>query len=321
MTIEQVRKMSLEEIKYQYVQHMESQGLSKSTINCSKLSAFYIMKNMPEVDFWQLIYSDNYIENGRIYLEKILTEKGSKDVERDAKWHLSHLRRFRRFLDGQVSRLRKEEMNLTVSKTKVSEIPPRRVRNISIPEPSREQVVLYLKQWESLDNYREQEKALDKLFFETAPENRDLSDILIKAAALNDFYSTKVFSIYSMAKHIYELDIDNRLRRKDPNLVDDIKSIYANGKVRNHYSFATKYCSHHCPDRYPIFDSYVEKMLRYFRDAYGFADFRNKDLKKYSIFKNVILKFIEYFDLKEFTLKEIDRYLWQAGKEYFNKFE
>lgn len=122
-------------------------------------------------------------------------------------------------------------------------------------------------------------------------------------------------------KHIYELDIDSRLRRKDPNLVDDIKSIYANGKVRNHYSFATKYCSHHCPDRYPIFDSYVEKMLKYFRDVYGFADFRNKDLKKYSILKNVILKFIEYFDLKEFTLKEVDRYLWQAGKEYFNKFK
>ena len=105
MTIEQVRKMSLEEIKYQYVEYMKSQGLALATINASKSNAFYILKNMPEVDFWQLIYSDNYIENGRIYLEKILTEKGSKDVERDVKWHLSHLRRLRRFLDGQIPKL------------------------------------------------------------------------------------------------------------------------------------------------------------------------------------------------------------------------
>lgn len=33
-----------------------------------------------------------------------------------------------------------------------------------IPRPSSEQVTIYLKKWEQLDAYPEQEKALDKLF-------------------------------------------------------------------------------------------------------------------------------------------------------------
>jgi hypothetical protein len=33
----------------------------------------------------------------------------------------------------------------------------------------------------------------------------------------------------------------------------------------NFYSFATKYCSHHKPEMYPIYDSYVDKMLGYFK--------------------------------------------------------
>ena len=321
MTIEQVRKMSLEEIKYQYVEYMKSQGLALDTINASKSNAFYILKNMPEVDFWQMMYSDNYVEQSRMYLKSILTQKGSKNIERYLNWQLAHVRRFRRFLTDNFSKSyieKDKSFNQTEPKKRIYSTVSKS-NYLNIPFPSKEQVVFYLNQWEKQENYRLQEKALDKLFFEMAPENKDLSDILIKASALNDFYSTNIFSIYPVAKHIYNLNIDSRLMRGDTELVDDIKKVNMNGKEINQYSFATKYCSHHCPDRYPIFDSYVEKMLKYFRDVYGFADFRNKDLKKYNIFKNVILKFIEYFDLKEFTLKEVDRYLWQAGKKYFNK--
>ena len=79
---------------------------------------------------------------------------------------------------------------------------------MEIPKPSKIEVEKYLKKWDSLENYVLQESALDKLFFYTYPHNNDINDILIKASALNDFYSTNIFSIFPVAKHILNLDID-----------------------------------------------------------------------------------------------------------------
>ena len=117
-----------------------------------------------------------------------------------------------------------------------------------IPNPTKNEVEKYLKKWDSLENYVLQEKSLDKLFLITYPNNTDISDILIKASSLNDFYSTNIFSIVTMGKHIYNLNIDRRLKESDETLVNDIASVIIKGKRKNFYSFATKYCSHHNPD-------------------------------------------------------------------------
>jgi len=105
---------------------------------------------------------------------------------------------------------------------------------------------------------------LNKLFFETYPLNNDLDDVLIKVCSLNDFYSTNIFSPFSVAKHIVSLGIDESLARNDLEIVNIIAKVKMNGgKIKNFYSFATKYCSHHKPTVYPIYDSYVDKMLMY----------------------------------------------------------
>ena len=72
-------------------------------------------------------------------------------------------------------------------------------------KPTIKEVEKYLKLWDTLENYVLQENALDKLFFETYPHNEDISEILIKSSALNDFYSTNIFSIFPVAKHIHSL--------------------------------------------------------------------------------------------------------------------
>jgi hypothetical protein len=113
--------------------------------------------------------------------------------------------------------------------------------------PSVGEVNRYLDQWDSLDYYVLQEKSLDKLFFETYPHNTDISEILVKASTLNDFYSTNIFSIFPVAKHILELDIDERLQMGDASLVNEIALVDMGSAKRNFYSFATKYCSHHFP--------------------------------------------------------------------------
>jgi len=185
--------------------------------------------------------------------------------------------------------------------------------------PNLVEVKRYLEKWQTLENYRLQEDALNKLFVELCPKNDNISDILLKVAALNDFYSTNIYSVFSVAQRIIELDIDKRLDEEDVNLVNEIKKVMISGKEKHFYSFASKYCSHHRPESYPIYDSYVDHVLSYFRNRDKFYKFKNGDLKEYSAFKRVLAEFQKFYDLQQFSLKEIDRYLWLFGKEYFPK--
>ncbi len=186
-----------------------------------------------------------------------------------------------------------------------------------IPKPSKAQVESYLRSWDNLENYHLQEDALDKLFFSLCPENREISDILLKVAALNDFYSTNIFSVYPVAKHIQSLDIDPRLKVGDTSVVKDIQKVTINNVEKNFYSFATKYCSHHKPLDFPIYDNYVEKVLCHFRDQDGFASFKTPDLKDYARFKEILITFRAFYGLEEYNLKQIDKYIWQLGKKYY----
>lgn len=190
--------------------------------------------------------------------------------------------------------------------------------NPDVPRPCCEEVRTYLSRWDTLDNYALQESALDKLFFQTYPSNSDIDDVLIKVSSLNDFYSTNIFSPFQVAKHIIKLDVDERIQGGDPTLVNDIAKVtMSNGSIKNFYSFATKYCSHHKPLDYPIYDSYVDHLLRYFREIDGFSKFKNDDLKNYTEFKKILLEFRLYYSLEEYNLKDIDKYLWQLGKVKF----
>jgi hypothetical protein len=191
---------------------------------------------------------------------------------------------------------------------------------VQIPTPSVERVSLYLKTWDSLENYVLQESSLRKLFTQTYPCNVEMDDILIKVCSLNDFYSTNIFSPFIVAKHIANLSIDKRLASNDFTLVNEIAFVPVNdNKKINFYSFATKYCSHHKPDEYPIFDNFVEKMLLFFKEKDTFFNFKKENLKEYPTYRKILIEFRKFYGLEGFTLKQIDQYLWQAGKEYFPK--
>lgn len=186
-----------------------------------------------------------------------------------------------------------------------------------IPKPSVEEVEKYLKQWDALENYVNQENSLDKLFFDLIPKNKLIEDILIKCSTLNDFYSTNIFSIFPIAKHILQLDIDERLKSGDLTLIEDIADKNVMG--RRNYSFASKYCSHHNPNQFPIYDSYVSKVLMHFKRVDKFAKFTSNDLQDYIKFRAILEEFKVYYSLEQYSLKELDKYLWLLGKEYFKK--
>jgi len=191
---------------------------------------------------------------------------------------------------------------------------------MNIPKPSKNEVQRYLTEWDSLDSYVLQESSLKKLFTKTYPKNKSMDDILIKVCSLNDFYSTNIFSPFIISKHIQSLSIDKRLKKGDLTLVNDIAKVKVrDDRTINFYSFATKYCSHHRPLIYPIYDSFVEKVLMYFKKEDRFYDFNKLDLKIYSNYLKILNTFRKHYGLEVFNLKQIDKYLWQLGKEYFPK--
>lgn len=189
-----------------------------------------------------------------------------------------------------------------------------------IPKSTPKEIDKQLKEWKKLEDYREQEGAV-QLVFQTWPENKNIKHILAKVSILNDFFGLHIIDTYTVAKQVLKRNIDNPLKKDDENIVNEIASItMRNGRPRRMYAFASKYCSHHQPNHFPIYDYFVEKVLIHWRENSDFGkfhDFTNQSLKDYPKFKKTIDKFIEYFKLGNYTYKEIDIYLWLTGKKYF----
>ena len=187
-------------------------------------------------------------------------------------------------------------------------------------KPSVKDAQWFIDNWQKLPSYTDQERALDKLFMELCPKNNRIEDVLIKCSALNDFYSTNIFGIHTLAEHILSLNIDERLHQVDYSLIGDIAKVEVNGKEHCFYSFATKYCSHHLPEKYAIYDNYVEKVLLSMNKKEPFSNFKREDLKDYETYMSVIRGFSQHFGLTQFSIKHLDQYLWQLGKWYFNQY-
>jgi hypothetical protein len=164
------------------------------------------------------------------------------------------------------------------------------------------------------------EQALTDLFSQY-PRNDNRPHVLLKVVALNRLYSTQIFAVHDMARHIYEQhqDIDSALENKSPEIVDGIATFTVSTaqKEFTNYCFASKYCSWQKPASYPIWDSRVRRYLRCQRQT-PFAAFlgaKPDRWERYQEFVNIMTKFIEFYGLGSFTFKEIDKFLWLYGGE------
>ena len=316
MDIDKMKALSYEELRALYKIFLHSQNISKLTVNTAYVDTFYLWRKGSKELFWNTVSAMDFEDSAKNELLKALIENSTGNIKSLVNSYLSHLRRFRLFLssDGTVQPFTSMQEKVTnPSRTRKKRL------DVEVPAPSIEQVDFYLEKWDGLENYHLQEDALHKLFFELCPKNTDVVDILLKASTLNDFYSTNIFSIYPVAKHIYNLDIDARLNAGDVTLVGDVQYVTIGDTLKNFYSFASKYCSHHNPLEYPIYDSYVDEVLRYFRNNDEFSDFQDVDLKDYIKFKRILNDFRTFYSLDKYDLKQIDQYVWQLGKDYFPK--
>lgn len=315
MGVYEYKQLSLGAVRSEYRKHLEAQSFSKNTIATACTDSFYLWRKAGRETFWDVIKSDHFEKDAKESLLVALRAHSRGDVDSLVNGYMAHLRRFRRFIYSDADTIGQTMQTISPQAAASQRIS----HHVGVPAPAPEEVLYYLRRWDGLENYTLQERALNRLFHQLCPHNKAMEDILLKSATLNDFYSTNIFSIYPVAKHIHELDIDGRLAAGDITLVDDIQRVVVSGKEKNFYSFATKYCSHHNEKDFPIYDSYVDEMLRYFQKKYQFSNFNRNDLKQYIKFHAILLDFRTYFSLEQFELKEVDKYLWQLGKDYFPK--
>jgi hypothetical protein len=157
--------------------------------------------------------------------------------------------------------------------------------------------------------------------FEHYPTNTNTSDVLLKVLTLNALYSTqiplhgdRIPTVWEVVDHIVDLKIDSALDLGSPDLVYNIARIEIHDKkVHFNYSFATKYCSWHRQDLFPIYDSRVDEYLWYSQDHGWIDPFKREVLKIYKRFKETITEFQDKCGLGEFNFKQIDKFLYYEG--------
>jgi hypothetical protein len=185
---------------------------------------------------------------------------------------------------------------------------------MSLKRPTKELIEEYLV---IFNRRNEKSENAIQMLCEKFPNNRSFEGVLLKSIVINALYSTQILAIKPVAEQIVALDIDDDIQNGASDVVDRIARVTIKGKQRNNYSFATKYCNFHNPDAYPIYDSYVVKILTAYKKQDGFAEFREPELKDYARFKQVLDQFKHFYGLAEVSLKKLDIFLWGYGKELF----
>lgn len=196
----------------------------------------------------------------------------------------------------------------------------------------------YLKRRSKLRVYDMQEKILQSLIKDHAGHT-NFEAVELKAKLLNMFYSTGIQAINKVVERIMSIkNIDEILNKEkySKELIDTIAELnLSDGSKRNNYSFATKYCALHQPEKYPIYDSIVaaifialfekggmppytlkkNKKVASTQTCMSKVEFANK-LRDYDFFVQVYDSFMENCGLSgKFDYRKIDWYLWGSYKD------
>lgn len=177
-----------------------------------------------------------------------------------------------------------------------------------------------LEDWKRMPNYPVQEAML-KVIVEFYPDHTIREGVDYKVKYLNKFYSTYIMATNNVVDRIFEKrkQIDAELRNGDLNVVDLIAK--CNDAGRTNYSFATKYCALHRPDKYPIYDSIVSDVFSSLYEQNKLHDYPLTDktnfnalTKDYKSYVKLYDSFMKQYGLTSLSYREVDWYLWSAYK-------
>jgi hypothetical protein len=160
------------------------------------------------------------------------------------------------------------------------------------------------------------ESAIAQLF-QKFPTNTRVSQVLLKVLVLNKLYSTQIrdVDIEIIARHIVSSQIDGLLSNGLPKAVELVAKVKIEEKIRNNYSFATKYCNWHNRNCFAMYDSNVDYSLWAYKKKSSFANFYHKDLWDYEKFLQIMKAFRSFYGLSSVSFKRLDKFLWLLGKK------
>lgn len=169
-----------------------------------------------------------------------------------------------------------------------------------------------LMQYNSVDNNGLNFK-IQKLF-NTFNDFSNQHDTHIKVAALNEIYSTSIINIKPVVKSIClnsPKDISTYNLDDFAKLVDLFSKSQYGDKERTNLSFASKYVHFLSERKIPIYDSYIWILIKaYYAQKYAqkLSIGKPKNYYEFYIFFN---KFLKEFNLENYSIYEVDKFLWQ----------
>jgi len=119
----------------------------------------------------------------------------------------------------------------------------------------------YLDIFDSQERYFVSDIRNLELFAET-PLNTNLDEVRIKVSAINDMDVIDSTVSDDLVNHIVALNIDDRLKKGDLTVVEEIANLKARNKNYHFLHFASAYCNYHRPDVFPI---YSEQYLEFYK--------------------------------------------------------
>jgi hypothetical protein len=206
--------------------------------------------------------------------------------------------------DGELTYPKKQGPKTTAS---ITQSPPRATRAVPVTQSqvdAANRLHARLAQWSSTDG------AFRRLAAHFPGWDREAC--ILKAAVINDLYSTRVYAIWRMADHLMQV-------MEDPP-TDSVALVAAIAGLplqddgdakRKHWSFASKVC-HFFVDgtRFPIYDSYCRDMIvRHL----GRANCVSDEANPYRAFVTNLDRLRSLSALSA-SLRDLDRYLWLAGQ-------
>lgn len=138
----------------------------------------------------------------------------------------------------------------------------------------------------------------------------DLEGCILKVAAINDLYSTRVYAVWRMSEHLRDVMRDPP---DDPAaLVEKIACLPGeDGSVsRKHWSFASKISHFFAKGDFPIYDSFSRGMIEYHLGRDGCESDGNNPYRDFITNLNRLRQASALWG----TLRDLDRYLWLAGQ-------
>lgn len=156
-------------------------------------------------------------------------------------------------------------------------------------------------------------------------DNDNYDNVFCRVGLLDLIYSTGIQrfnkgGIDTVTRHIIdfheEIDAAKTAKTIDTDIYENLMQVtYKNvsamtGAENNIPVFASKFLSFTNPEVYPIMDSIVKKVIGV-RDAAGYEEYCGK-LKEF--IEKKITPVIKELDI-EYSLKDIDKFLWMWGKE------